>query len=211
MDYSDRTATNEKLIQIKTNPSQQLKKEEHIVKHSSKTGPIKNILLINIPRLTIKQLNDTFESTVSLGTQSKPTDKTHYEVYPPLGLFYLSSMFKEKHDVVAQVFDMHLYCIQKLQNNEAVDRKKIIDDVIKKYKPDLIGLSSMFGASFQGTKFVGETIKKYDKDIIVVCGGVHITGLAHNNDKNLEFADLHGAILDNTILKCLNHPICLND
>ena len=28
---------------------------------------------------------------------------------------------------------------------------------------------------------------------------------------NLEFADLDEVILDNTILKCLNHPICLND
>ena len=37
-------------------------------------------------------------------------DKTHYEVYPPLGLFYLSSMFKEKNDVDVQIFDMHLHC-----------------------------------------------------------------------------------------------------
>ena len=116
-------------------------------------------------------------------------DKTHYEVYPPLGLFYLSSMFKEKNDVNVQIFDMHLHCIQKLQNNEAVDWKEIIDDAIKKYEPDLVGLSSMFGASFEGTKFVGEAIKKYYKNIIVVCGGVHMTGLANNNDKNLKFAD----------------------
>ena len=47
----------------------------------------------------------------------------------------------------------------------------------------------MFGASFEGTKFVGETIKKHYKDIIVVCGGVHMTGLANNNDENLKFAD----------------------
>ena len=189
MSYSDQTTTNETLIQIKTDLTQQLKKEEELVKHSNKTNQIKKILLISVPRLTIKQLNDTFQSTVGLGTQSKPMDKTHYEVYPPLGLFYLSSMFKEKNDVDVQIFDMHLHCIQKLQNNEAVDWKEIIDDAINKSKPDLVGLSSMFGASFEGTKFVGETIKKYHKNIIVVCGGVHMTGLANNNDKNLKFAD----------------------
>ena len=189
MSCSNKIVTGEELIQIKPNVTQQLKKEKRLVKYSSKPNPIKNILLINIPRLTIKQLNDEFQSTLSFGTQSKPTAKTHYEIYPPLGLLYLSSMFKEKNNVDLQIFDMHLNCIQMLQKNTIVDWKKVVDDAIKKYKPDLVGISSMFGASFEGTKFVGETIKKHYKDIIVVCGGVHMTGLANNNDENLKFAD----------------------
>ena len=189
MSCSNKIVTGEELIQIKPNVTQQLKKEKRLVKYSSKPNPIKNILLINIPRLTIRQLNDEFQSTLSFGTQSKPTAKTHYEIYPPLGLLYLSSMFKEKNNVDLQIFDMHLNCIQMLQKNTIVDWKKVVDDAIKKYKPDLVGISSMFGASFEGTKFVGETIKKHYKDIIVVCGGVHMTGLANNNDENLKFAD----------------------
>ena len=189
MSCSNKIVTGEELIQIKPNVAQQLKKEKRLVEDSSKPNPIKNILLINIPRMTIKQLNDEFQSTVGFGTQSKPTAKTHYEVYPPIGLLYLSSMFKEKNNVDLQGFDMHLNCIQMLQKNEIVDWNKIVDDAIKKYKPDLVGISSMFGASFEGTKFVGETIKKHYKDIIVVCGGVHMTGLANNNDENLKFAD----------------------
>ena len=189
MSYSDKISTGEELIQINLNTSNELKKQENIIKDPNKPNPIKNILLISVPRLTVKQLTDEFKSTVSLGTQSKPADKSHYEIYPPLGLLYLSSMFKEKKNVDVQVFDMHLHCIQMLQNNTRVDWEKIIDDAIKKYKPDLVGLSSMFGASFEGTRFVGETIKKHYKDIIVVCGGVHMTGLANNNDENLKFAD----------------------
>jgi len=189
MSYSDKISTGEELIQINLNTSNELKKQENIIKDPNKPNPIKNILLISVPRLSIKQLTDEFKSTVSLGTQSKPADKSHYEIYPPLGLLYLSSMFKEKKNVDVQVFDMHLHCIQMLQNNTRVDWEKIIDDAIKKYKPDLVGLSSMFGASFEGTRFVGETIKKHYKDIIVVCGGVHMTGLANNNDENLKFAD----------------------
>jgi len=189
MSYSDKISTGEELIQINLNTSNELKKQENIIKDPNKPNPIKNILLISVPRLSIKQLTDEFKSTVSLGTQSKPTDKSHYEIYPPLGLLYLSSMFKEKKNVDVQVFDMHLHCIQMLQNNTRVDWEKIIDDAIKKYKPDLVGLSNMFGASFEGTRFVGETIKKHYKDIIVVCGGVHMTGLANNNDENLKFAD----------------------
>ena len=189
MSCSNKIVTGEELIQIKPNVTQQLKKEKRLVKYSSKPNPIKNILLINIPRLTIRQLNDEFQSTLSFGTQSKPTAKTHYEIYPPLGLLYLSSMFKEKNNVDLQIFDMHLNCIQMLQKNTIVNWKKVVDDAIKKYKPDLVGISSMFGASFEGTKFVGETIKKHYKDIIVVCGGVHMTGLANNNDENLKFAD----------------------
>ena len=189
MSYSDKISTGEELVQINLNTSNELKKQENIIKDPNKPNPIKNILLISVPRLSIKQLTDEFKSTVSLGTQSKPADKSHYEIYPPLGLLYLSSMFKEKKNVDVQVFDMHLHCIQMLQNNTRVDWEKIIDDAIKKYKPDLVGISSMFGASFEGTKFVGETIKKHYKDIIVVCGGVHMTGLANNNDENLKFAD----------------------
>ena len=189
MSYSDKISTGEELIQINLNTSNELKKQENIIKDPNKPNPIKNILLISVPRLSIKQLTDEFKSTVSLGTQSKPADKSHYEIYPPLGLLYLSSMFKEIKNVDVQVFDMHLHCIQMLQNNTRVDWEKIIDDAIKKYKPDLVGLSSMFGASFEGTRFVGETIKKHYKDIIVVCGGVHMTGLANNNDENLKFAD----------------------
>ena len=41
MSYSDRTTTNETLIQIKTDFTQQLKKEEELVKHSNKTNQIK--------------------------------------------------------------------------------------------------------------------------------------------------------------------------
>ena len=141
MSCSNEIVTGEELIQIKPDVAQQLKKEKRLVKYSSKSNPIKTILLINIPRLTIKQLNDEFQSTVSLGTQSKPTAKTHYEIYPPLGLLYLSSMFKEKNNVDLQVFDMHLHCIQMLQKNEIVDWNKIVDDAIKKYKPDLVGIS----------------------------------------------------------------------
>ena len=69
MSCSNEIVTGEELIQIKPNVAQQLKKEKRLVKYSSKSNPIKTILLINIPRLTIKQLNDEFQSTVSLGTR----------------------------------------------------------------------------------------------------------------------------------------------
>lgn len=178
MSCSDKVRPGEDLIQIKLNATSQLNKTVTVVVDPTKSKPIKNILLINIPRLTIQQLNEETE-----------TAKTHFEVYPPIGLFYLSSMLKEKNNINIQVFDMHLHCIQMLHREESVDWKKIIDDTIKKYKPDLIGLSSMFGASFTTTKFVGEIIKNIYKDIIVVCGGVHITGLAKGNSKDLQFAD----------------------
>ena len=189
MSYSNNTLTNEGLIQIKPNVIEQIKKEKPSVEYSSKPDTIKTILLINIPRLTVKQVNDQFESAVSLGTQAKPTAKTHYEVYPPLGLLYLSSMFREKSNVDVHVFDMHFKSIRMLQKNIRVDWEKMIDDAIKEYQPDLVGLSSMFGASFEGTKIVGEAIKRHSKNIIIVCGGVHMTGLANNNDENLKFAD----------------------
>ena len=42
MSHSNNIVTNEELVQIKPNLTQQLKKEKHVVEYSSKTKPIKN-------------------------------------------------------------------------------------------------------------------------------------------------------------------------
>ncbi|MCM8831483.1 MAG: B12-binding domain-containing radical SAM protein [Candidatus Omnitrophica bacterium] len=46
-----------------------------------------------------------------------------------------------------------------------------IEDVIKDYKPDLVGISSNFSAYFDSAKEVAKITKKIDKRIIVVLGG----------------------------------------
>ena len=53
-------------------------------KNTNKSKKISKILFINAPRLTLKQLNGHSERS-----------RYYWEVYPPLGLMYLSSAFKQ--------------------------------------------------------------------------------------------------------------------
>ena len=62
MSYSDTTSIHDELIQINLKTSNELKKQENIIKNLNRPNPIKNILLISVPRLTVKQLTDEFKS-----------------------------------------------------------------------------------------------------------------------------------------------------
>ena len=56
-------------------------------------------------------------------------------------------------------------------------------------KPDLVGLTVMFGAHFNAAKLVGESIKKDYPEIVIVSGGVHVTGLVKEKTNELDYND----------------------
>ncbi len=140
---------------------------------------ISKILFINTPRLTLKQLNEYSERS-----------KYYWEVYPPLGFMYLSSAIKnEIKNIEVKVLDLHLESIKKSQNNEKVDWLEIIDAEVKEFQPDLVGISVMFGASFESAQMVGQHIRKEYPGTIIVSGGVHVTGVVKEKNHGLEFND----------------------
>lgn len=64
-----------------------------------------------------------------------------------------------------------------------------IEEIIKKEKPQIIGISSNFSCYFDTTSFLANLIKKIDKRIIVVVGG-HFPTYAPSlvlKDKNIDF------------------------
>ena len=66
---------------------------------------------------------------------------------------------------------------------------KKIEEIIKKEKPQIIGISSNFSCYFDTTSFLANLIKKIDKRIIVVVGG-HFPTYAPSlvlKDKNIDF------------------------
>ena len=148
-------------------------------KNNIKQTKISRVLLINTPRRTLDQLDDFDDKS-----------KYYMEVYPPLGLMYLSSALKKNiKDVKIKILDLHLEGIKRFQKNIKVDWLEMCDELINDFKPDLIGLSVMFGASFETAQKVGNNIKKKYPEVIIVSGGVHTTGLAKEKGGELDFND----------------------
>lgn len=140
---------------------------------------IKKILFVNIPRLTLKQLNEYNERS-----------KYYWEVYPPLGIMYLSAAIKnETKNIDVKVLDMHIEGIKLSQANKKVDWFKMVKEAVEEFKPDLVGISVMFGASFETAKSVGEYLRENQPELVIVSGGVHVTGIIKEKNPGLDFND----------------------
>ena len=140
---------------------------------------IKKILFINTPRLTLKQLNEYSERS-----------KYYWEVYPPLGFMYLSAAIKnEIKDIDIKVLDLHIESIKKSQNNEEVHWLNMTKDMVEEFKPDMIAISVMFGASFESAQMIGQFLRKEYPNTVIASGGVHVTGIVKEKNNGLDFND----------------------
>ena len=140
---------------------------------------IKKILFINTPRLTLKQLNEYSERS-----------KYYWEVYPPLGFMYLSAAIKnEIKDIDIKVLDLHIESIKKSQNNEEVHWLNMTKDMVEDFKPDMIAISVMFGASFESAQMIGQYLRKEYPNTVIASGGVHVTGIVKEKNNGLDFND----------------------
>lgn len=84
---------------------------------------------------------------------------------PPLGLAYLAnSLLKNGHDV--RILDAIL---------EQTSESRLIE-VLKKFSPNIIGISAVTH-QFPAAKHLSDIVKKYDKKIITVIGGPHISNM----------------------------------
>jgi len=139
---------------------------------------ISKILLINTPRVTLDVLNHSDKKVLR-----------YINVYPPLGLLYLSAVLKKYlSDVELEIFDLHFESLKKAQTNGHVCWDEMCDEKVKQFGPDLVGISTMFGASYDAAKLIGAHIKS-NNNIVLVAGGVHVTAMATGNDNSLGFCD----------------------
>lgn len=90
-----------------------------------------------------------------------PSDELNLKGYP-LGVAYLASILKKNHNVI--IFNYN--------GKEYRKSIKTFLKAIREYRPDLVGIS--FNSFNRGGAYqLLRNIKKIDKDIIVVLGGVH--------------------------------------
>ena len=96
---------------------------------------------------------------------------------PPLGLAYIAAILEEeKYDV--RILDSH---IEGFDQRRPVSQDQFIIGLdepqilqyIASYKPDLVGITSMFTAQRLNMHMVARIVKGFDKKIPVIVGGAH--------------------------------------
>ena len=94
------------------------------------------------------------------------------QIYPPLGILYLASYVREKHnDVEIKAIDGYKEKSQELINK------------IVKYSPDILGVSFTTQAASGAYKLINE-IKEINPKIFIVIGGPHTSSLPEDCLKN---------------------------
>ena len=100
---------------------------------------------------------------------------------PPMGLGYLASMLVQSGGYEVKIFDCLL---EGWTHEEPSDKKTVvrvgpsdedIQDEIRTFKPDLVGLSCMFSRQHRIYPHVFSLIKEVSPNIITVGGGAHVT------------------------------------
>jgi len=78
---------------------------------------------------------------------------------PPSGLLYIAAVLKKKHSV--KIYD------------ENVNKDEFLS-IIKKFEPNFVAINAYYSFQFPNAVKIAQTIKKYNKNIKIILGGVHI-------------------------------------
>ena len=141
--------------------------------------------------------------------------------YPPYGLGLLAAQLK-KIEKKVNILNLQHEILQNCRlskNLEEFDFNKIWKTVVQKrineFKPDFIGLTSMFSQSHKVLIQISNFIKNFSKNIIIGAGGVHITNSI--NDKKTfdrfvnELNDIDYFFLNEADLSFFNFIKVFND
>jgi len=110
---------------------------------------------------------------------------------PPLGLAYIGSVLREQGDSV-EILDA---IILAPHGHDEGDHLRLgldwatIRDKIASYRPDIVGISSMFTAQAQCMHRVARVAKSVDANIVTIAGGIHPSALPAETlkDENVDF------------------------
>lgn len=106
---------------------------------------------------------------------------TKYErVEMPLGLMYLAAVL-EKADYKVEILDASIGLKRRFENNVWHYGYTLneLREKIKEIYPDVVGLGCIFSMRFPAVLSIAEEIRKINKNIIIVIGGVHPTIFAN--------------------------------
>lgn len=104
------------------------------------------------------------------------------EPYPSVGLLYLAATLRKNN---YDVFYLDIPAIIKQDLRKKTDQliesdidglvEQIVVETYNDYKPDLVGINCLFSGKFTGTVFISSILKKTNKSLPIVIGGMHPT------------------------------------
>ncbi len=111
-------------------------------------------------------------SSILLIAASKKPNRYSYWQYPPLGMGYIASYLRKYHGtqrikIVERLFEYN------------------INTLVKRYKPDIVGISSTTQEYNTACEIAAE-LKKIDRNILVVVGGHHISSVPNSLAKDID-------------------------
>ena len=149
------------------------------------SGKIKNILLIQPIQVSEKKL----DIKISLNKR--------YYMYPPYALGILNTVLKKNKyfssitDLNFEVFN-YISTNKNCSTNELTDKwKSVLKKALSENKYDVVGVSCTFTMNHENMIEIFNEVKKFNKSIITIAGGVHVsnaTELVLKEGKNIDFA-----------------------
>ncbi len=115
-----------------------------------------------------------------------------YKPTPPLGLMYLASYLRkfglESKIVELGIFEIKKAIVGKDRIRFGLSDRKILS-LLKKEKPKIVGITSMYSVYYRDVMEIAATIKKYNRNIKIVIGGNHASSYFNFilKDKNIDF------------------------
>jgi len=149
------------------------------------SGKIKNILLIQPIQVSEKKL----DIKISLNKR--------YYMYPPYALGILNTVLKKNKyfssitDLNFEVFN-YISTNKNCSTNELTDKwKSVLKKALSENIYDVVGVSCTFTMNHENMIEIFNEVKKFNKSIITIAGGVHVsnaTELVLKEGKNIDFA-----------------------
>ncbi|MFP4081643.1 MAG: B12-binding domain-containing radical SAM protein [Candidatus Aminicenantes bacterium] len=104
-------------------------------------------------------------------------------IHPPLGLAYLAAVLEKDYqvrilDAVAEGYETEVLLERNLIRY-GLSYKKIAES-IRRFEPDVVGISNLFSSGFREAFQVSSLVKKIDPEIITVMGGPHPSALTED-------------------------------
>ena len=176
------------MIENKTTENQN--KSHLILKLKKLRSKVKKILLIQPLQIE--------ENKIDL----KIALNKRYYMYPPYGLGILNAVLK-KNNYQSELLDLNFETFNYIHESRNLEKsdlttqwKKVLIDALKEYNPDLVGVSCTFTMNHKNMMDIFNEVKKFDKKIITVAGGVHVsnaTEIVLKEGKNIDFANTYEA------------------
>jgi magnesium-protoporphyrin IX monomethyl ester (oxidative) cyclase len=121
--------------------------------------------------------------------------KEYYSFYlpaAPLGLMYLAGYLRKfglaSKIVELGIFDIKQALLLKDRVRFGLSDKRIVE-ILRREKPKIVGITSMYSVYYRDIMEIAQTIKKFNKRIKVVIGGNHASSYWNFvlKDKNIDF------------------------